>query len=117
MKSLGRDGTVKLTKTAHGSASRLSARARSASARHRIPHPERLPSRQPVESRPQQMSAHPEKTLYEAVHGREALHLSGRLEAPHLALAHTPARTSDTTVESLTIGNIRGVSARAPRAR
>jgi hypothetical protein len=52
------------------------------------------------------MSAHPEKTLYEAVHGREALHLSGRLEAPHLALAHTPARTSDTTVESLTIGNI-----------
>lgn len=29
----------------------------------------------------------PEEILYEAVHGREALHLGGRLEAPHLALA------------------------------
>jgi hypothetical protein len=33
------------------------------------------------------MSAHPEQILYEAVHGRKALHLGGRLEAPHLALA------------------------------
>jgi hypothetical protein len=33
------------------------------------------------------MSAHSEEILYEAVHGRETLHLSGRLEAPHLALA------------------------------
>jgi hypothetical protein len=33
------------------------------------------------------MSAHPEEILYEAVHGREALQLGGRLEAPHLALA------------------------------
>src|SRR5713226_1298600 len=33
------------------------------------------------------MSAHSEEILYEAVHGGEALHLGGRLEAPHLALA------------------------------
>ena len=33
------------------------------------------------------MSTHPEEILNEAVHGREALHLGGRLEAPHLALA------------------------------
>jgi hypothetical protein len=33
------------------------------------------------------MSAHPEEILYEAVHGGEASHLGGRLEAPHLALA------------------------------
>jgi hypothetical protein len=40
-----------------------------------------------VVSRPEQLSAHPEEILYEAGHGREALHLGGRLEAPHLALA------------------------------
>src|SRR4029453_7375978 len=33
------------------------------------------------------MPAHPEEILDEAVHGREALHLGGRLEAPHLTLA------------------------------
>jgi hypothetical protein len=33
------------------------------------------------------MSAHPEQILYEAVHGREALRLGGRLEAPDLVLA------------------------------
>jgi hypothetical protein len=33
------------------------------------------------------MSAHPKEILNEAVHGREALRLGGRLEAPHLALA------------------------------
>src|SRR5712691_3405625 len=65
----------------------LKAPARSASERHRIPQPERFPSQQPVVRRPQQMSAHSEEILYEAVHGREPLHLSGRLEAPHLALA------------------------------
>ena len=32
------------------------------------------------------MSAHSEEILYEAVHGRKALHLGGRLEAPHLTL-------------------------------
>ena len=59
----------------------------SAGAGHRIPDVERSLSQQPVVSRPQQMSAHPEEILYEAVHGREALHLGGRLEAPHLTLA------------------------------
>ena len=40
-------------------------------------------------SRPQHMSAHPEKILHEAVHRHEALHVGGRLESPHLALALT----------------------------
>ena len=38
-------------------------------------------------SGPQQVSAHPEEILYEAVYGCEALHLGGRLKAPHLTLA------------------------------
>jgi len=38
-------------------------------------------------SGPQQVSAYPEEILYEAVHSCEALHLGGRLEAPHLTLA------------------------------
>ena len=38
-------------------------------------------------SGPQEVSAYPEEILYEAVHGCEALHLGGRLEAPHLTLA------------------------------
>ncbi len=33
------------------------------------------------------MSAHSEEILHQAVHGHEPLHVSGRLEAPHLALA------------------------------
>ena len=36
---------------------------------------------------PQQMSAHPEEILHHAVDRREALHVGGGLEAPHLALA------------------------------
>ena len=40
-------------------------------------------------SRPQQMSAHPEEILHDAVHRREALQMGGRLEAAHLALALT----------------------------
>ena len=79
--------TVKLTRIVRSSPSRPSARGRSAGARHRLPHEERLPSQELVVSGPQQVSAHPEKILYEAVHGCEALHLGGRLEAPHLALA------------------------------
>jgi hypothetical protein len=38
-------------------------------------------------SGPQQVSAYPKEIRYEAVHGCEALHLGGRLEAPHLTLA------------------------------
>ena len=38
-------------------------------------------------SRPQQMSAHSKEILHDAVHGREPLHVSGRLEAPHLSFA------------------------------
>jgi E1-E2 ATPase len=67
--------------------SRLDARVRSATARHRIPLPECFPSQQTVVGRPEEMSAHPEEILYKAVHRGEALHLGGRLEAPHLALA------------------------------
>ena len=33
------------------------------------------------------MSTHSEEILHHAVHGHEPLHVSGRLEAPHLALA------------------------------
>ena len=33
------------------------------------------------------MSAQPEAILHQAVHGHEPLHVGGRLEAPHLALA------------------------------
>ena len=33
------------------------------------------------------MPAHPKEILHDAVHGREALHVGGRLEAPHLPLA------------------------------
>ena len=39
--------------------------------------------------RPQQVSANPEEILHRAVDRREALQLTGRLEAPHLALALT----------------------------
>ena len=46
------NGTVKLTRTARRSPQRLSADARSARARYRIPHPERLPAKQSVVSRP-----------------------------------------------------------------
>ncbi len=88
-------GTVKLTRTGRFSSSRPSARARSAGARHRIPHEERLPSQQPVVNRPQQMSTHPEEILHEAVHGHEALDVGGRLEAPHLALALTGRLVGD----------------------
>src|SRR5258706_9954622 len=80
-------GSVKLTRGARGCPSKLSACARSASARHRIPHPERRPSQEPMVTGPQQVSAYPEEILYEAVHSCEALHLGGRLEAPHLTLA------------------------------
>ena len=38
-------------------------------------------------SRPEQVSAHPEEILHNAVNGREALQMGGRLEAPHLAFA------------------------------
>ena len=41
----------------------------------------------PVVSGPQQMPAHSKEILHDAVHGREALHVSGRLEAPHLPFA------------------------------
>ena len=34
---------------------------------------------------PQQMAAHPKDILHDAVDGRKALKLAGRLEAPHLA--------------------------------
>ena len=37
--------------------------------------------------RPQQMPANPEEILDDAVDGREALEMGGRLEAAHLALA------------------------------
>ena len=37
-------------------------------------------------NRPEQMSAHTEEILYQAVNGREALQLGRRFEAPHLAL-------------------------------
>ncbi len=36
--------------------------------------------------RPQQMAAHPEEILDDAVDGGEALQMDRRLEAPHLAL-------------------------------
>ncbi len=38
-------------------------------------------------NRAQQMSADSEEILYDAVDGREALKMGGRLEAPHLAFA------------------------------
>ena len=38
-------------------------------------------------SRPQQMPAHSKEIQHDAVHGRETLHVGGRLEAPHLPFA------------------------------
>ncbi len=67
--------------------SRPIARARSADARHRVPFDERPCSEQAVVSRPQQMSADPEEILHEPMYRREALHMGGRLEAPHLPFA------------------------------
>ena len=46
-------------------------------------------------NRPQQMSAHAEEILHDAVHRREALQLAGRLEAAHLALALPGRLVSD----------------------
>ena len=57
-----------------------------------MPDVKRLRSQQPVVSHPEQMSAHPEEVLHEAVHGHEALHVGGRLEASHLTLAALTGR-------------------------
>ena len=38
-------------------------------------------------SRPQQVPAHSKEILHDAVYGREALYVGGRLEAPHLPFA------------------------------
>lgn len=54
-----------------------------------MPLDERPGSQQPVMGRPQQVAAHPEETLHEALHRHEALHVGNRFESPHLPLALT----------------------------
>ena len=78
--------TVNLVRTARFSplSSVLTQLAR---ARHRIPFDERPRSKRTVVNRPQQMSADSKEILYDAMDGREALQMRGRLEAPHLTLA------------------------------
>ena len=50
-------------------------------------HEDRLRPQLPVVSRSQEMSAHPEEILHDAVDRCDALQMGGRLEAAHLALA------------------------------
>ena len=52
-----------------------------------MPHMEGARSQQAVAGSPQQVTSHTEKILNESVHRQEALRVSGRLEASHLALA------------------------------
>ena len=51
-----------------------------------MPHMERTRSQQAVVGSPQQVTSNTEEILNESVHRQEALRVSGRLEAPHLAL-------------------------------
>ena len=52
-----------------------------------MPHMERARSQQAVVTSPQQVTSHTKEILHESVHGQEALRVSGRLEASHLAFA------------------------------
>ena len=66
-------GIVKLPRRARFSLPALSARARSAGARHLIPYAQGARSQQTVVSSAEQMSADPEQILYDGVHRCEPL--------------------------------------------
>ena len=73
--------TVNLVRTARFSPLRSSVLSQLVGARHRPC------SKRTVVNRPQQVSADSKEILYDAMDGREALQMGGRLEAPHLTLA------------------------------
>jgi hypothetical protein len=80
-----RGGTVKLTRRGRHDPSMTRFYYCSARTRHRIPDTERSRSEYTVVDSSEQMPADTKEVLHEAVHRQEALRVSDRLEATHLA--------------------------------